>query len=275
VTVHALSYELRRLRGLRSSWLILAAVPVADLAVVLAGALVDTDAGAARGGPEHATAVASAVRAATGVVSWLPLPVAALAAGLLGVLAYAQDVRHPGLPASRVAFGRRAGLIGAKLLVSAAVSAVLAAVTLLLGTVLPAFVLPAAGLRADGAAVLRHPGASALWQPCAAFALLVLAAGWTGVLAAAVVRRAGAGLALFLALAVALQASAGLVLRRVGRDWPFGAGELLPLRNALGRVPVDGFARAVPDGVLLALPLLPVAVLAAVCLVLQLRRRAL
>ncbi|GAA5012388.1 hypothetical protein [Kitasatospora paranensis] len=275
MTVHALSYELRRLRGLRSSWLILAAVPVADLAVVLARALAGTGAGGPRGGPDRTSAIASAVRAATGVVPWLPLPVAALAAGVLGVLAYAHDARHPGLVASRVAFGRRAGLIGAKLLVSAVVSAALAAVTLLLGTALEAFALPAAGLRTEAAAVLRHPGATALWQPFAAFALLVLAAGWTGVLAAAVVRRAGAGLALFLALAVALEASAGLVLRRVGRGWPFGAGELLPLRNALGRVPVEGFARAVPDGVLLALPLLPVAVLATVCLALQLRRRAL
>ncbi|MFD9125364.1 hypothetical protein [Kitasatospora sp. NPDC059571] len=261
MTVQTLSYELRRLRGLRSSWLIAAVVLVADLAVALTAVW-----------RTPALDSAAAVRASTGVVPFLPLPVAALGAGLLGVLSYTHEVRYPGLAASRVAFGRRAGLLAAKAAVTGAAGAVLAAATVLLGALAVGLAARGGAPAADRTAALRTAD---LVAPFAACAVLVVGAAWAGLLAAALVRRLVPALLLFLALPVVLEPLGGLMLRRTGRSWPFGAAELLPLRELLDRVPVDGFARTVPDGLLLALPLLPVALLLAAGLALQLHRRTL
>lgn len=77
--MRVLAYEVRRLRGLRSTWLILAAVLLADAAVaaVLARQL-----------PVGQLGTAAAVRCVTAVVPLLPLPIAALGAGALGALSY-------------------------------------------------------------------------------------------------------------------------------------------------------------------------------------------
>ncbi|CAM5368720.1 ATP-binding cassette domain-containing protein OS=Streptomyces alboniger OX=132473 GN=CP975_26855 PE=4 SV=1 [Streptomyces alboniger] len=59
----------------------------------------------------------------------LPLPPAALGAGLLGSLAFGDEFRHPALAADRGTVPRRLGLLAAKLVVSAAIALLLAFLT--------------------------------------------------------------------------------------------------------------------------------------------------
>ena len=59
----------------------------------------------------------------------LPLPPAALGAGLLGALAFGDEFRHPALAADRGTVPRRLGLLAAKLLVAAATALLLAFLT--------------------------------------------------------------------------------------------------------------------------------------------------
>ncbi|MEV7523445.1 ATP-binding cassette domain-containing protein [Streptomyces sp. NPDC091371] len=122
----------------------------------------------------------------------LPLPPAALGAGLLGALAFGEEYRYPALAADRGTVPRRMGLLAVKL----GVAAVLA---LLLG---------ALAVTADAAALalvfdsgpLRTP---AEWlSPAASWAGLLIGCAWAGVLASGVFRSATAGLAAVLAVPV-------------------------------------------------------------------------
>ncbi|MFD3327841.1 ATP-binding cassette domain-containing protein [Streptomyces sp. NPDC058701] len=122
----------------------------------------------------------------------LPLPPAAIGAGLLGALAFGEEYRYPALAADRGTVPRRMGLLITKL----GVCAVLA---LLLG---------AAAVTADAAALalvfdsgpLRMP---AEWfSPAASWAGLLIGCAWAGVLASGVFRSATAGLAAVLAVPV-------------------------------------------------------------------------
>ncbi|MFJ7769325.1 ATP-binding cassette domain-containing protein [Streptomyces sp. NPDC097107] len=132
----------------------------------------------------------------------LPLPPAALGAGLLGALAFGDEFRHPALAADRGTVPRRMGLLTAKLLVSAATALVLAALTV--------------GCDAEvlhlfyGQELAKVP---ADWPALTAGWLgLVVGCAWSGVLAAGVFRSTTAGLAAVVAVPV-------LVVPLVQRVW--------------------------------------------------------
>ncbi|MFA0842207.1 ABC transporter ATP-binding protein [Streptomyces rochei] len=158
----------------------------------------------------------------------LPLPPAALGAGLLGALASGDEFRHPALAADRGAVPRRLGLLVAKLLVSAVTALVLAALTVGGNAeVLHLFYGPElAGVPAD------WPALGAGWLA------LVVGCGWAGVLAAGVFRSTTAGLAAVVAVPVlvvplvqkvwdgpSVRTAAGLPMRTRElflTTWPFG-----------------------------------------------------
>ncbi|WP_328954883.1 hypothetical protein [Kitasatospora purpeofusca] len=306
--MRVLAYELRRVRGLRSTWLLLGLVVVCDAVVagMLAGQVGDRTLGGA-----------AAVRLLTAAVPLVPLPFAALGAGVLGALAYGHEVRHRGLAASQVSYPRRVRLLTAKLAVTGALAALLALVTLLVDAVTVHFALPAgvavaawsdpAALSARVAEALAPSGPGGLdvlpsvaaplalvagqGAPTAllAFVLLVVVAGWTGVLTAALTRSATAGVLLLCALPPLLESVVALVLRQSGTPWPARAAELLPFPSGIewaygwvyggdGRVATGGVVSAAPaltDPALLAAVVTPVLVLLLVTLVVQARRRAL
>lgn len=163
----------------------------------------------------------------------LPLPPAALGAGLLGALAFGEEYRYPALAADRGTVPRRMGLLAAKL----GICAVLA---LLLG---------ALAVTADAAALalvfdsgpLRTP---AEWlSPAVSWAGLLIGCAWAGVLASGVFRSATAGLAAVLAVPVmvvplvrkALEGSSAYPMTGIGPrlrglswvQWPPEADRLL------------------------------------------------
>ncbi|MEV5438998.1 ATP-binding cassette domain-containing protein [Streptomyces sp. NPDC052682] len=120
----------------------------------------------------------------------LPLPPAALGAGLLGALAFGDEFRHPALAADRGTVPRRIGLLAAKLLVASATAVVLAVLTV--------------GCDAEvlylvyGRELVQVP---ADWLPlCASWTGLVVGCAWAGVLAAGVFRSTTAGLAAVVAV---------------------------------------------------------------------------
>ncbi|MEV5844866.1 ATP-binding cassette domain-containing protein [Streptomyces sp. NPDC051985] len=163
----------------------------------------------------------------------LPLPPAALGAGLLGALSFGDEFRHPALAADRGTVPRRLGLLTAKLLVSGATAVLLSFLTV--GCDAEALYL------VYGRELAQVPGD---WMPLTAswFGLIVGCA-WAGVLAAGVFRSTTAGLAAVLAVPVvvvpvvhkALEGSsvrmaAGLPVRM--REmfllrWPFGGERYL------------------------------------------------
>ncbi|MBD0692195.1 hypothetical protein [Streptomyces sp. CBMA123] len=301
--MRVLAYELRRLRGLRSTWLLLSAVLLCD-AVVAAVLASQTPAGPLAG--------PAGVRLLTAAVPLIPLPFAALGAGVLGALSYGHEVRHPGLAASQVAYSRRVWLLLAKLVVVGPVAALLALATLLLDTVavhlaLPDGVTVAAwsdpGALSDGVSgalggvglsgPAELPGAfaplalvSGHGVPAAllAFVLLTVVAAWTGVLTASLTRSAAAGVLLLCALPPLLESGVALVLRRTGRPWPTRAAELLPFQSGVewaygwvyggARGAVAGSA-ALTDPALLVAVAAPAAALLLAALLVQARRRSL
>lgn len=301
--MRVLAYELRRLRGLRSTWLLLAAVLLGD--AVLAAVLASQT-------PDGPLAAPAGVRLLTAVVPLVPLPFAAFGAGLLGALSYGYEVRHPGLPASQVPYPRRVRLLLAKLLVIGPVAALLALATLLLDTVVVHFALPdgvataawtdPSALSDRVAAVLTSAGMSGLSDlpgvfaplgllagqgvPAAllAFVLLTVVAAWTGVLTALLTRSVVAGVMLLCAMPSLLQFGVALLLRHAGRPWPTRAVRMLPFQSgiewAYGWVyggahgAVTGSA-ALTDPVLLAAVAAPAGFLLIAALLVQVRRRTL
>ncbi|UFR01835.1 ATP-binding cassette domain-containing protein [Streptomyces sp. Go40/10] len=186
----------------------------------------------------------------------LPLPPSALAAGLLGALAFGDEFRHPALAADRGTVPRRLGLLTAKLLVSGAAAVLLAFLTV--------------GCDAEvlyivyGRELTQVP---ADWLSLtASWFGLVVGCAWAGVLAAGVFRSTTAGLAAVLAVPVLVvpllhQALQGPAVRLAadfpGRmrqvlllQWPFGGERyLLAAARALAQ-PVGG-ALALSLGALL------------------------
>ena len=158
----------------------------------------------------------------------LPLPPAALGAGLLGALAFGDEFRHPALAADRGTVPRRLGLLIAKLLVSALTALMLAFLTV--------------GCDAEllyllyGREFVRVPtdwlALSASWLG------LMVGCSWAGVLAAGVFRSTTAGLAAVVAVPVvvvpvaqraaesaSVRTAAGMSLRLrevLLVQWPFG-----------------------------------------------------
>ncbi|MCH5675345.1 ABC transporter ATP-binding protein [Streptomyces gilvus] len=226
-----LRYEIRRAAGIGTGFLIAGAVLLASaLTAVLTARIGHT--------PQ-----------ARLLAAWpweLPLPPAALGAGLLGALAFGDEFRHPALAADRGTVPRRLGLLVAKLLVAMATALTLAVLTVGCDAELLYVVY--------GQELTEVPGDWAALG--ASWAGLVVGCAWAGVLAAGVFRSTTAGLAAVLAVPVvvvplvqkalagsSVRTAAGFPLRlreTLLLQWPFGGERYL---SAVARViaqPVGG-----------------------------------
>ncbi|MGY1583347.1 ABC transporter ATP-binding protein [Streptomyces sp. MN13] len=226
-----LRYELRRATGISVGFLTGAVVLVVSaLTAVLLARVGHT--------PQHRL-----------LAAWpreLPLPPAALGAGLLGALAFGDEFRHPALAADRGTVPRRLGLLAAKLLVSAVTALVLAVLTV--------------GCDAEllhlfyGRELARVPPD---WLSLgASWVGLVIGCAWAGVLAAGVFRSTTAGLAAVVAVPVvvvplvqeilvgpSVRSAAGLPLRLrelLLSQWPFGGERYLSAVAGVLAQPVGG-----------------------------------
>ncbi|MBD3006297.1 ATP-binding cassette domain-containing protein [Streptomyces sp. 5-10] len=194
-------YEVRRATGVRTGWLIGVASIVASL---LASVLL------ARAGD------AGELHRLTGWPADLPLPPVAIAAGLLGALAFGDEFRFPALAATRDAVPRRLGLLAAKFAVCAA-----GAVLLSLGVIV-----------LDSAALLLLVGGNAVPLPGDWPALVVgvfgltIGSSWAGLLAAGVFRSTALGLATLLAVPIL----AVPVVQRAAQDPSLRSLVMLPHR---------------------------------------------
>ncbi|MEW2260111.1 ATP-binding cassette domain-containing protein [Streptomyces sp. NPDC047869] len=176
----------------------------------------------------------------------LPLPPAALAAGLLGALSFGDEFRHPALAADRGTVPRRLGLLTAKLLVSGATAVMLAFLTVGCDAELLYLV--------HGRELTQVPSdwlsLSVSWFG------LVVGCAWAGVLAAGIFRSTTAGLAAVLAVPVALvpvlrwvlggptvRTAAGFPVRMrevLLPQWPFGGERYLLATARVVAQPVGG-----------------------------------
>ncbi|MFJ1598409.1 ATP-binding cassette domain-containing protein [Streptomyces sp. NPDC088261] len=222
-------YELRRMFGVRTAPVIAVVVLVASVA--LAVPLART------GG----TPLPALLAAWPGI---LPLPPAALGAGLLGALSFGDEFRYPALAGARGTVPRRLGLLLAKLAVTAGTALLLAALV----------------VAADAGALRLAYGADAAPVPDnwfalgAGWALLSVGCAWAGLLGAGVFRVTAAGMAAVLAVPVAVvplvqKALAGPSARSIaglpGRlrelawpAWPHQADRWLPATVRLVAQPV-------------------------------------
>ncbi|WP_326781479.1 ABC transporter ATP-binding protein [Streptomyces longwoodensis] len=226
-----LRYELRRAAGISTGFLTAGAVLLTSVVMALFLARIGHT-------PQERLLAAWPVE--------LPLPPAALGAGLLGALAFGDEFRHPALAADRGTVPRRLGLLSAKLLVAAATALMLAFVTV--GCDAEALYL------VYGREFVKVPGE---WLSMGASWIgLVVGCAWAGVLAAGVFRSTTAGLAAVLAVPVvvvpvvhkawgeaSVRSAAGLPMRMRQvflYQWPFGGERYL---SAVARViaqPVGG-----------------------------------
>ncbi|MEU3099858.1 ABC transporter ATP-binding protein [Streptomyces sp. NPDC006967] len=191
----------------------------------------------------------------------LPLPPAALGAGLLGALAFGDEFRHPALAADRGTVPRRLGLLTAKLLVASVTALVLAVLTIGCDAELLYLVY--------GGEVVEVP---ADWLPLSAGWLgLVTGCACAGVLAAGVFRSTTAGVAAVVAVPLLVVPLVHKVLEGPSvrtpsalserlRDglplgWPFGGERHLDAVLRLVAQPVGG-AMALSLAVLLCAYLL-------------------
>lgn len=170
-------YELRRLFGVRITTLIVAVTLVASAAVSVV---------LARSGRAPLPNV---------LVAWpslLPLPPAALGAGLLGALSFGDEFRYPALAAGRGTVPRRLGLLFAKLAVSAGVALSLALLVVLVS---------AESLRlVYGGDLVRVP--TNVMSLAVSWSGLTVGCAWAGLLAAGIFRVTAAGVAAVLAVPV-------------------------------------------------------------------------
>ncbi|MFF5300885.1 ATP-binding cassette domain-containing protein [Streptomyces sp. NPDC013161] len=176
----------------------------------------------------------------------LPLPPAALGAGLLGAFAFGDEFRHPALAADRGTVPRRMGLLLAKLLVSAATALLLAFLTV--------------GCDAEvlylvyGRELAQVP---ADWLSMSASWIgLVVGCAWAGVLAAGIFRSTTAGLAAVVAVPIlvvplvhkalegpAVRTAEGFPMRMrkvLLLQWPFGGERYLSAAVRVIAQPVGG-----------------------------------
>ncbi|MFJ2889076.1 ATP-binding cassette domain-containing protein [Streptomyces sp. NPDC087305] len=176
----------------------------------------------------------------------LPLPPAALGAGLLGAFAFGDEFRHPALAADRGTVPRRMGLLVAKLLVSAATALLLAFLTV--GCDAEALYL------VYGRELAQVP---ADWLSMSASWIgLVVGCAWAGVLAAGIFRSTTAGLAAVVAVPIlvvplvhkalegpAVRTAEGFPLRMRKvflLQWPFGGERYLSAAARVIAQPVGG-----------------------------------
>lgn len=267
-------YEVRRLFGVRTPWVVM----VVALLVAFGVAAMQARSGAVAA-EASAAGLAPVLRL---LMAWpaMPflLPPVAVAAGLLGALAFGQEFRYPALAPAQAPVPRRLGLLLAKLLVTAGAaiglclfSALLnvGALTLLYGTESGALTFPAhafelssfTGLSTsagDGAGNGSEAGVGAL---APSFGMQVLAAlavcvgcGWAGLLAAGVFRSSVAGVAAVAAVPLlvaplarkllsgpAVQSLDGLPERlraAVLFPWPSGAEQWVTVAMRIASQPV-------------------------------------
>ncbi|WP_055494350.1 ATP-binding cassette domain-containing protein [Streptomyces sp. TP-A0356] len=226
-----LRYELRRATGIGTGYLIAAAVLVASVVLsVLLARIGHT--------PQPRLLAAWPLE--------LPLPPAALGAGLLGAIAFGDEFRHPALAADRGTVPRRLGLLAAKLLVSGVTALTLA--VLAVGCDFETLHLVYGQELAQVPEEWLSLGAS--WGG------LVVGCAWAGVLAAGIFRSTTAGLAAVLAVPVlvvplvqkvlegpSVRAAAGFNerMRELALlQWPFGAGRCLAVAARMLAQPVGG-----------------------------------
>ncbi|WP_405900266.1 ATP-binding cassette domain-containing protein [Streptomyces sp. NBC_00727] len=172
-------YELRRLFGVRPTTVIMTVVLLASVGLSLL---------LARGGGAPSVHV---------IVAWpalLPLPPAALGAGLLGALSFGDEFRYPALAAGRGTVPRRLGLLLAKLAVSGGVALLLAMLVVLASAETLRIVYGGNWLHLPSNAVSLAVSWSGLTVGCA----------WAGLLAAGVFRVTTAGIAAVLAVPVVM-----------------------------------------------------------------------
>ncbi|WP_427919571.1 ATP-binding cassette domain-containing protein [Streptomyces sp. cg40] len=226
-----LRYELRRATGIGTGFLTGAAVLVVSALTALLLARI--------GHTPQSRLLAAWPRE-------LPLPPAALGAGLLGAFAFGDEFRHPALAADRGTVPRRMGLLLAKLLVAAATALLLG----LLTVGCDAEVLYLVYGRELAQVPTDWLSASASWTG------LVVGCAWAGVLAAGIFRSTTAGLAAVVAVPIlvvplvhkalegpAVRAAAGfpLRLRKVFLlQWPFGGERYLSAAARVVVQPVGG-----------------------------------
>ncbi|WP_405990367.1 ATP-binding cassette domain-containing protein [Streptomyces sp. NBC_00986] len=176
----------------------------------------------------------------------LPLPPAALGAGLLGAFAFGDEFRHPALAADRGTVPRRMGLLLAKLLVSAATALLLAFLTV--GCDAEVLYLVYGRELAQVPADWLSTGAS--WIG------LVVGCAWAGVLAAGIFRSTTAGLAAVVAVPIlvvplvhkalegpAVRTAEGFPMRMrkvLLLQWPFGGERYLSAAARVIAQPVGG-----------------------------------
>ncbi|MER6700328.1 ATP-binding cassette domain-containing protein [Streptomyces fimicarius] len=172
-----LRYELRRSLGVRTTAMIMAAVLVVSAAVSVLLARTD------------GTALPRVLAAWPAL---LPLPPAALGAGLLGALSFGDEFRYPALAAARGTVPRRLGLLLAKLIVTAGFALLLAGLVVVCGAQSLRLVYGPDLVEIPSNAVALGVSWAALTVGCA----------WAGLLAAGVFRVAGAGIAAVLAVPV-------------------------------------------------------------------------
>ncbi|MFE6178481.1 ATP-binding cassette domain-containing protein [Streptomyces sp. NPDC056464] len=226
-----LRYELRRAVGVGTGFVTAAVVLVVSalMAVMLARI----------GHTPHARLL----------VAWpreLPLPPAALGAGLLGAIAFGDEFRHPALAADRGTVPRRLGLLAAKLLVASATALALAVLTL--GCDIEVLYL------VYGRELAEVPtdwlSLSASWIG------LVVGCAWAGVLAAGLFRSTTAGLAAVVTVPIvvvplvqkvlegpSVRTAAGFPLRLrelLLSQWPFGGERYLAAVARVIGQPVGG-----------------------------------
>ncbi|MFD9465062.1 ATP-binding cassette domain-containing protein [Streptomyces sp. NPDC060027] len=226
-----LRYELRRAAGVGTGYLTAAAVLVTSalLSVLLARI----------GHTPQPRLLAAWPRE-------LPLPPAALGAGLLGAVAFGEEFRHPALATDRGTVPRRLGLLTAKLLVASGAALMLAFLTV--GCDLEVLYLvygrELTGVPPDWLSL------SASWLG------LVMGCAWAGVLAAGIFRSTAAGLAAVLAVPIvvvplvqrvlqgpSVRSAAGFPERLrelVLMQWPFGGERYLAAGVRVLAQPVGG-----------------------------------
>ncbi|KNB51319.1 ATP-binding cassette domain-containing protein [Streptomyces caatingaensis] len=186
--VWPLRYELRRATGVRTGWLVAATALLLSLAasVLLARA----------GAPD--------LSLLAGWPAPLPLPPAALGAGVLGALAFGQEFRYPALAPDVGSVPRRLALLGGKLAVTA----------------LAALLLAFASVALDAGAVRLLFGGTVTVLPDAwgtalvGWAALTLGCAWAGLLAAGLFRSTLLGVAAVLVVPALVVPMVSAVLAR-------------------------------------------------------------
>ncbi|WP_037607475.1 hypothetical protein [Streptacidiphilus rugosus] len=199
--MHALTYERRRLTGVRSTWLVPALVLPVSAAV--AELTLRRPALAANG------SAVDPVQVLTAGLPLLPLPVAALGAGVIGALSAGHEFRYPAPGALPRPLRRRLGLILAKLLVVGLFAALLGVGTLAVDGLLLHLGNHAAAAPLEAAA--RH---GRLPTALGGYLALVVAGGWIGLLGAALLRSAAAGVLLLITVPILAEPMAVALLDR-------------------------------------------------------------